>query len=83
MSSSRWESLGRTRAAGIVACIGLILRLRISGKRKRLQRNAFDLIVAVALRATSATVIRSKSVTHDEVMSLLQHRLPVIYSRAR
>jgi uncharacterized membrane protein YcaP (DUF421 family) len=83
MSSSRWESLGRTRAAGIVACIGLILLLRISGKRKRLQRNAFDLIVAVALRATSATAIRSESVTHDEVMSLLQHRLPVTYSRAR
>lgn len=61
-----WESLGRTLTVGILAYVGLILLLRISGKRTLSKMNAFDLIVTVALGSTLATVMTSKSVALTE-----------------
>ena len=61
-----WVGLGRVIVAGIPAYAGLILLLRISGKRTLSKMNAFDLVVTVALGSTLATVLLSKSVALAE-----------------
>jgi uncharacterized membrane protein YcaP (DUF421 family) len=55
-----WTSLGRTALVGICAYAGLVLFLRISGKRTLAKMNAFDLVVTVALGSTLATVLTSR-----------------------
>src|SRR5690554_2001818 len=57
-----WSSLVRVVVVGIVAYVGLVLLLRISGKRTLSKMNAFDLIVTVALGSTLATVLLSQDV---------------------
>jgi len=52
----------RVLLVGSLAYIGLVLLLRISGKRTLSKMNAFDLIVTVALGSTLATVLLSKDV---------------------
>ncbi len=47
---------------GVAAYVGLLLLLRISGKRTLTKMNAFDLVVTVALGSTLATVLLSESV---------------------
>ena len=66
-----WESLGRTVIAAFVAYVGLIVLLRISGKRTLAKMNAFDLVVTVALGSTLATVILSKDIALAEGMAAL------------
>lgn len=57
-----WTSIGRTLIIGVAAYTGLILLLRLSGKRTLTKMNAFDLVVTVALGSTLATVLLTKSV---------------------
>ena len=57
-----WSSLVRVIVVGTLAYAGLVLLLRISGKRTLSKMNAFDLIVTVALGSTLATVLLSKDV---------------------
>ena len=57
-----WEGLGRVVIVGVLAYIGLVLLLRISGKRTLSKLNAFDLVVTVALGSTLATVLLSRDV---------------------
>lgn len=57
-----WTSLGRVILVGGLAYAGLVLMLRISGKRTLSKMNAFDLVVTVALGSTLATVLLSRSV---------------------
>jgi uncharacterized membrane protein YcaP (DUF421 family) len=57
-----WADLGRTVGVGALAYAGLVLMLRISGKRTLSKMNAFDLIVTVALGSTLATTLLSKGV---------------------
>ena len=57
-----WTSIFRTLIIGVLAYVGLILMLRVSGKRTLSKMNAFDLIVTVALGSTLATVLLTKSV---------------------
>lgn len=57
-----WESIVRTLIITILAYIGLIILLRISGKRTLSKMNAFDFIVTIALGSTLATVLLNKSV---------------------
>lgn len=61
-----WEVIGRTLLVGVLAYIGLILLLRVSGKRTLSKMNAFDLIVTVALGSTLATILLSKKVALAE-----------------
>ena len=56
------QSLLRTLVIGVAAYVGLILLLRISGKRTLSKMNAFDFIVTVALGSTLATVLLSKDI---------------------
>ena len=57
-----WASLGRTLAIGVLAYAGLVVFLRVSGKRTLSKMNAFDFVVTVALGSTLATVLLNRSV---------------------
>ncbi len=57
-----WTSLGRVILVGTLAYAGLVLMLRVSGKRTLSKMNAFDLVVTVALGSTLATVLLNRSV---------------------
>ena len=61
-----WEGIERTLIVGTFAYLGLILLLRISGKRTLSKMNAFDLVVTVALGSTLATILLSKKVALSE-----------------
>lgn len=66
MVFSDFASIGRTLIVGLCAYAGLVLILRISGKRTLSKMNAFDLVVTVALGSTLATVLLSKDVALAE-----------------
>lgn len=55
-----WNSIVRTFVVGGLAYVGMILLLRISGKRTLSKMNAFDLVVTVALGSSLATALLSK-----------------------
>lgn len=55
-----WSSIGRTLIVGLLAYAGMILLLRVSGKRTLSKMNAFDLVVTVALGSSLATALLSK-----------------------
>lgn len=61
-----WEGIERTLIVGTLAYIGLILLLRISGKRTLSKMNAFDLVVTVALGSTLATILLSEKIALSE-----------------
>jgi len=55
-----WFSLLRIALTAVLSYFGLILFLRVSGKRTLSQLNAFDFVVTVAFGSTLATTILSK-----------------------
>ncbi len=57
-----WAGLGRTALVSGLAYVGLVLFLRLSGKRTLSKLNAFDLVVTVALGSILATTLLSKDV---------------------
>lgn len=57
------DSFIRIVTVGVLAYIGLILFLRISGKRTLTKLNAFDLVVSVALGSTLATILLDSSLS--------------------
>ncbi|HXW07439.1 MAG TPA: YetF domain-containing protein [Vicinamibacterales bacterium] len=61
-----WEVLVRTLLVGVLAYAGLVLFVRVSGKRTLSKMNAFDLIVTVALGSTLATILLSPDVALAE-----------------
>ena len=61
-----WQGLARVVIVGVLAYIGLVFFLRLSGKRTLSKMNAFDLVVTVALGSTLATIILSKDVALAE-----------------
>lgn len=63
MFSITLDSFIRIISVGILAYIGLVAFLRVSGKRTLTKLNAFDLVVTVALGSTLATILLSKDVS--------------------
>lgn len=57
-----WYDLWRIFVVGILAYVGLVSLLRVTGKRTLSKMNAFDLVVTVALGSTLATVLLSSDV---------------------
>ena len=57
-----WQSLQHTLVVGVLSYIGLIVLLRLSGKRTLANWNAFDFIVTVAFGSTLATTLLSQNV---------------------
>ncbi len=66
MLFDNWGGLVRVLVVGVLAYVGLVLLLRVSGKRTLSKMNAFDLVVTVALGSTLATILLSKSVALAE-----------------
>lgn len=65
------DGLARIALAAVIAYAGLVVILRISGKRSLAKLNAFDFVVTVAFGSTLATVILSKDVPLLEGMLAL------------
>ena len=57
------DSFIRIVTVGFLAYIGLIIFLRISGKRTLTKLNAFDLVVTVALGSTLATILLDSNIS--------------------
>lgn len=62
MFFDNWSGQGRATLIGVLAYVGLIVLLRLSGKRTLSKMNAFDLVVTVAFGSTLATALLSKDV---------------------
>ena len=58
-----WHDIWRVLVVGVCSYVGLILFLRLSGKRTLSKMNAFDLVVTVALGSTLATILLSREVS--------------------
>ncbi|WP_434774640.1 DUF421 domain-containing protein [Pseudomonas oryzihabitans] len=63
MFFDNWQVIIRTVTVGVLAYIGLVVFLRISGRRTLSKMNAFDLVVTVALGSTFATILLNKDVS--------------------
>lgn len=61
-----WEGIFRTLLVGVIAYVGLVAFLRISGKRTLAKLNAFDLVVTVALGSTLAAILLQESIALAE-----------------
>lgn len=61
-----WNDLLRILLVGTGAYAGLIVILRLTGKRTLSKMNAFDLVVTVALGSTLATILLDKDVSLAE-----------------
>lgn len=57
------DSFIRIITVGFLAYVGLVLFLRISGKRTLTKLNAFDLVVTVALGSTLATILLDSNIS--------------------
>lgn len=63
-----WSDLLRILVVGICAYAGLVLILRIAGKRALSKMNAFDFAVTVALGSTLASAVPSSDVSVPEAL---------------
>ncbi|WP_339873665.1 YetF domain-containing protein [uncultured Brevundimonas sp.] len=61
-----WPGLGRTALVSVLVYVGLVLFLRLSGKRTLSKLNAFDLVVTVALGSILATTLLNRDVALAE-----------------
>ena len=59
---SSWDSIGRIFVIGILAYVGLICMLRISGKRTLSQMNSFDFIITIAMGSTFSSGLLDKQI---------------------
>lgn len=69
MFFSSWSSLLRICIVGIPAYFGMILLLRISGKRTLSKFNAFDLVVTVAFGSTLSAALVSPDLALSDVLA--------------
>ena len=58
-----FTNIQRTLVVGVLAYVGMVLFLRVSGKRTLSKWNAFDFIVTIALGSSLATALLSKQTT--------------------
>ncbi len=61
-----WAAIGRVLVVGICAYVGLVLMLRVSGKRTLSKMNAFDFVVTVALGSILGSMLLSKDAALTE-----------------
>jgi uncharacterized membrane protein YcaP (DUF421 family) len=66
MLFQNWSDIARTAMVGVLAYAGLVIFLRVSGKRTLSKLNAFDLVVTVALGSTLATILLDEKVALAE-----------------
>lgn len=84
-----WQDLLRILVVGTLSYCGLILFLRVTGKRTLSKMNAFDFVVTVALGSTLATALLSKDISLSEglaafaLLCVLQYLVAVASVRSR
>lgn len=84
-----WEPIGRIPATACAAYFGLLLILRLTGKRTLAQLNAFDLVVTVALGSILSSTILDDTTPVAEglaalaALALLQCAVAWISTRSR
>lgn len=66
-----WSDIGRVIIVGVLAYVGLIFLLRISGNRTLSKMNSFDLVVTVAFGSTLSSILISKDVSLMEGLAAL------------
>ncbi|MGB3787260.1 MAG: YetF domain-containing protein [Phormidesmis sp.] len=66
--AANWESIAHTLIAGTLSYFGLIVWLRVSGKRTLSKWNSFDFVVTIALGSLLASVLLTKSVSFVQTM---------------
>lgn len=83
------DSFTRIVTVGFLAYAGLVLFLRVSGKRTLTKMNAFDLVVTVALGSTLATILLDSSISLLEgltafaLLILLQYVITLLSVHSR
>ena len=83
------DSFIRIATVGFFAYVGLVIFLRISGKRTLTKLNAFDLVVTVALGSTLATILLDSSISLLEgltafaLLILLQYVITLLAVHSR
>lgn len=65
------ENLLRILAVGSLSYVGLIIILKISGKRTLSQMNSFDFIITIAMGSTFSSGLLQKSIPLSETMAAL------------
>ncbi|MBA4803521.1 MAG: DUF421 domain-containing protein [Brevundimonas sp.] len=71
MLFQNWSDIARTGMIGVLAYAGLVIFLRLSGKRTLSKLNAFDLVVTVALGSTLSTILLDEKVALAEGLAAL------------
>jgi uncharacterized membrane protein YcaP (DUF421 family) len=66
-----WDGLLRVPLIGVLAYVGLLIILRVSGNRTLSKMNAYDFIVTIAIGSTLASTMVSKGVALAEGMLAL------------
>lgn len=74
-----WNGIYEIVVRGVVCFVGLIVLLRIGGKRTLTKMNAFDFIMTFTIGSTLSAVITSKSITISEGMMALAVIIGVQY----
>ncbi|MFC6997404.1 DUF421 domain-containing protein [Rufibacter roseus] len=64
-----WEPLLRILVVGSITYFGIVLLLRISGKRTLASMNAFDFIVTVAMGSAFGRILTAKQVSIAEALT--------------
>lgn len=77
-----WNSIAQIVITGVVCFIGLIVFLRVAGKRTLTKMNAFDFIMTFTIGSTLATTITSDDTTVSEGLSALAIIIFVQYAIA-
>jgi uncharacterized membrane protein YcaP (DUF421 family) len=66
-----WSSLGNIALRGVVCFTGLVLLLRLGGKRTLTKMNAFDFIMTFTIGSTLASVITNEQLSIADGMTAL------------
>lgn len=74
------SSFIRIITVGLLAYVGLVVFLRISGKRTLTKLNAFDLVVTVALGSTLATILLDSNISLLEGLTAFALLIAIQYS---
>lgn len=77
-----WQSIINVSITGVVSFIGLIILLRLAGKRTLTKMNAFDFIMTFTIGSTLATTITSDDTTISEGLTALSVIILVQYAIA-
>ena len=66
---SGWEPILRILVVGTITYVGLVLLLRISGKRTFTRMTAFDFIIAIAIGSSFGRILTAKTISVAEAFT--------------